>query len=73
MSHGRAYEKLIRRIAANIKAVRETKGLTQEEMGSKGFSYRHYQRIESGRHSFNLFTLFRLAQAFDVQLKRFFQ
>lgn len=66
------YERLLRRVRGNIKAIRKTKGLTQEDMVDFGFNYRHYQSIESGRHSPNLHTLFRVAEAFKVNIKEFF-
>lgn len=66
------YERLIKRISSNIKKIRESKELTQEEMTQFGFNYRHYQKIESGNHSFNLFTLFRLSKVFKVDIADFF-
>ena len=71
MEHGKKYEQLVARIAKNVKKVREKKAITQEEMVDYGFSYRHYQRIESGKHSFNLYTLYRLSEAFDVDVREF--
>ena len=73
METDKKYQKLISRIAANIKRVRESKGLTQEEMTKFGFNYRHYQKVESGRHSINLYTLYRLAEHFDVEIQAFFK
>ena len=53
-------------IAANAKHFRQLKGLTQEDMADFGFDYRFYQRVESGKHSMSLYTVVRLASAFDV-------
>ncbi len=51
-----------------VRKVRARHGLTQEDMMDKGFSLRHYQRIEAGR-SVTLKTVWKLALAFDVQPK----
>lgn len=66
------YWKLIRRIAKNIKSLRESKKLSQEDMFSFGFERRWYQRIESGTYSVSLPTLDRLARAFKVDVSTFF-
>ena len=73
MGNDQKYQRLLKRVAANIKAARESKNLTQEEMVEFGFNYRHYQRIESGKHSFNLHTLSRLSDIFRVDIRVFFQ
>jgi transcriptional regulator with XRE-family HTH domain len=73
MGQIKSYEHFLEKIAHNIIRVRKSKGLTQEGMVEFGFSYRHYQKVESGRHSLNLFTLFRLAQTFKVDIKEFFK
>jgi len=67
------YQKLISRIAGNIKRVRESRKLTQEDMTQFGFSYRHYQRVESGKYSINLFTLHRVAIALKVDVVELFR
>ena len=67
----RGYEKLVERIAKNISRVRKKHGITQEQMAEFGYSYRHYQRIESGTHSPSLPTLYRLAKTFKVEIKEF--
>lgn len=66
------YERLLKRMRGNIKRIRQSKQITQEEMVDYGFNYRHYQSIESGRHSPNLHTLFRVAEAFKVDVRDFF-
>ena len=38
-----------------IRKLRTKKGLTQEDMTRFGFNYRHYQKLESGAHSFSLY------------------
>lgn len=66
------YDDFLIEIAQNIKTARLACGLTQEQMTDFGFNYRHYQRLESGKHSFNLYTLYRLSQIFKVSVRDFF-
>ena len=63
------YIKLLAKIAKNIKTARLKKKLTQEDMIQFGFGYRFYQKLESGRYSFNLFTLHRVAAALKVNIQ----
>jgi transcriptional regulator with XRE-family HTH domain len=63
----------VRRIAKNIRAIRENKGITQEDMDNLGFGPRWYQRFESGRHIPTIPTLCRLARAFKVEIGDFFR
>ena len=51
-----------------VRKVRARRGLTQEDMMDRGFSLRHYQRIEAGR-SVTLRTIWKLAKALGVQPK----
>jgi DNA-binding XRE family transcriptional regulator len=67
------YQKFISKVASNIRKAREARELTQEDMTKFGFNYRHYQKIESGRYSFNLYTLFRLSELFKTDIKEFFE
>jgi transcriptional regulator with XRE-family HTH domain len=71
MDQNKQYDKFVEKIAANITKARKAKGWTQEDMSDHGYSYRHYQRIESGKHSPSLVTLFRLGQTFKVDPKDF--
>lgn len=52
---------------------RTFKKLTQDQMSDYGFNYRFYQRLESGVYSPNVKTLFRLAEAFGVDIRDFFE
>ncbi|OFZ30084.1 MAG: hypothetical protein A2622_09525 [Bdellovibrionales bacterium RIFCSPHIGHO2_01_FULL_40_29] len=65
------YNKLIRAIGANLKKARKSKDLSQADMTEFGFELRYYQRLESGTHSLNLFTLQRLAIIFDCDVSDF--
>jgi len=69
MENDPKYERLLRRISNNIKALREKRGLTQEDMTGHGFNYRHYQKLESGSYSFSLHTLYRVSEVLKVDLK----
>ncbi|MFN8369587.1 MAG: helix-turn-helix transcriptional regulator [Bacteriovoracaceae bacterium] len=67
------YWLLVARVAKNIRRVRITKDLTQEDLHSLGFERRWYQRIESGTYSVSLPTLDRIARAFEVDISEFFK
>lgn len=67
------YWELMNRVANNIRKIRHSKGLTQEDLHSFGFERRWYQRIESGTYSVSLPTLDRVARAFDVDISEFFE
>ena len=66
-------ERLMRLLGKRIQVLRETAGLTQEEMQDRGFNYRYFQKIESGTVNLTVRTLNRLAKAFRVSLVEFFQ
>jgi len=63
----------MRRVAGNVRRLREAKGLTQEDMISLGFERRWYQRIESGSYSVSLPTLDLVARALKVDIGEFFR
>lgn len=67
------YQKIIIKIADNIKRFRKEKALTQEQMIEHGFNYRHFQKLESGFHSPSLYTLHRLSKIFKVKIIDFFK
>ena len=69
MDQDQSYDLLLKNIAENIKKARKHKGLTQENMMDYGFNYRHYQKIESGSYSMNLYTLHRLSTIFNVSIR----
>lgn len=63
-----ALDDFIRQVAANIKHARWAAGLTQEQVASKGISYKHYQEIEAGRREPTLRTLRLLAEVLGVSV-----
>lgn len=73
MDAGKKYDGFVERIAKNVSRIRVARGLTQEDMSDHGYSYRHYQRVESGKHSPNLYTLYRLSITFKVDIRDFFK
>ncbi len=60
------FQRFCKVFGQRVRALRERHGLTQEDMMERGFSLRHYQRIEAGR-SVTLRTMWKLAKAFKVQ------
>jgi DNA-binding XRE family transcriptional regulator len=66
------FNRFLAKLSKTIAEIRRERSLTQEDMIKCGFSYRHYQRLESGKNAPNLQTLHRLALAFKVDIKRFF-
>lgn len=67
------YERLLAKIATNIKRIRKSSGLSQRDMETFGFDLRNYQRLEAGNHSPSLYTIHKLALAFKVDLEEFFK
>lgn len=67
------YERLLLKIAANIKRIRKLKKLSQRDMEQFGFDLRNYQRLEAGSHSPSLYTLHKLAVSFRVAMDVFFK
>lgn len=65
--------RLVRRIAKNIRELREKRGWTQEDMEEQGYAPRWYQRLESGRYIPTLPTLDRLARTFRVGVTDLFR
>lgn len=55
-------------LSQRLRQLRRARGLTQEMIGERGFSYKYYQRIESGRVNVTIRTLARLAAVLGVPL-----
>lgn len=62
------YDRLLKKIAINIKAMRKERGLSQRNMEAFGFDLRNYQRLEAGKHSPSLYTLHKIAIAFRIDI-----
>lgn len=61
-------KRLRRRLAANVRALRTTRGLTLEAIAHDvAMSWRHWQKVEGGEHGVTLRTLAKIAVALDVE------
>ncbi len=60
-------------LGERFRQMRLAKGWTQEDMQSKGFSYRYYGKIERGAVNPTLETLVRLASLFEISLADLFR
>ena len=69
----KSYEKLLAKIAKNMKRLRKEKGISQPKMAQFGYDVRNYQKLEAGNHSPSLFTLHKLAICFDSAIEEFFK
>lgn len=67
------YDRLLEKVATNIKRIRKSRGLSQRDMETYGFDLRNYQRLEAGNHSPSLYTVHKLAIAFKVEIEEFFR
>lgn len=67
------YSKLLAHMAQNIKEARMKKKLRQSDMIEFGFSERFVQKLESGIYSPNLYTIHRIAEAFDITIDKLFK
>src|SRR6185369_1093584 len=64
----RAYLRLVRAVAHNLRLLRLRRGWSQEEAARQSeMSVRVYQRVEAGTGNLTLITLARLCQAFQVE------
>jgi transcriptional regulator with XRE-family HTH domain len=61
--------KFFRALGRRIRELRKTKGYSQEDMISFGFSARHWQQIEAGR-PITVTTLLRICSVFHVSMAR---
>lgn len=72
MGQDKEYDEFLLKLSENIKRLRLEHGYTQEDMVQFGFNYRHYQKLESGKHSPSLNTLFRISLIFKVNFSELF-
>lgn len=66
-------EKYFKKFGTEVRRIRLSKGLTLEAMQDYGFSAQHFQKIESGKKSVNLYTAYRIASAFGMSMSSFFR
>jgi DNA-binding XRE family transcriptional regulator len=55
-----------RAVGANVRKARLLRGLTQEQVAARGFTYRFFQELERGVRNPSLRMLYDLATALDV-------
>ena len=67
-------EELLKKIGQRIKDIRKEKGMPQIELAVElDYEKSNMSRLESGRISPKLFTLYKVAQALGVELKDLFE
>ena len=57
-----------KRVGRNIRKARWIAGWTQEQVASRGISYRYYQELERGQRNPTVRTLFELAEILGVNV-----
>jgi transcriptional regulator with XRE-family HTH domain len=66
-------ERLLRTLGKRVRDLRQRAKLTQEDMMSRGFERRYYQRIEAGTVNLSIKSLNKLAKAFGVTVSELMQ
>lgn len=67
-------QKLLNRLAKNLKRVRKARGLTQEDLAYKsGLTLSQIARIETGRLNTSVSTVFAILQALDAEANELFE
>ena len=56
------------KLGAEIRRLRLSRGMTLEDMQDYGFSAQHFQKMESGKKEVNFYTIYRVAQAFEIKV-----
>lgn len=67
------YNRLLKKLAKNVKTGRIKNKLRQADMIEFGFSERFIQKVESGKYSPNLYTVHRLAEALGITFSDLFK
>jgi transcriptional regulator with XRE-family HTH domain len=62
------FQTFLGRVARNLRKARWRKGMRQEDVAGKGFTYRYLQEIERGERNPSLKMLFELAQVLEVRV-----
>lgn len=61
-----------RKLALHLRAVREEKGFTQEDLAFKaGINTAYYSHLERGVYSPTMFVIWKLSQALELDLEQF--
>ena len=65
---------VIKRLGRRLKAVREARGMTQEQAaGATGIPWRRLQDVEGGRANVTVRTLVRFARVYEVEVDELFR
>lgn len=63
------YERFQQRLASRLLELRQTAGLSQEQLAVRaGITRQHLQRLEAGQNDPKLETVFKLARAFRMSI-----
>ena len=73
MKKSSTYSDILKLVSKNIKKYREINNYTQEDMADFGFNYRFYQKLESGKYSPNLQTLYKLCMILKIDMEMLFK
>ena len=61
-------------IGKHLKKIREAKGISQEQLSNKaGYYHTYVNKIEQGKYSPSLHTIWRLSNALGLSLSDFFK
>lgn len=73
MKKSSTYSDVLKVVSKNIKKYREINNYTQEDMAEFGFNYRFYQKLESGKYSPNLQTLYKVCMILQIDMETLFK
>lgn len=66
-------EEILKKLGGNIKKLRESKGISQQDLAAKcNFESTNMSRIEAGRSNFTVSTLHKIANSLGVTIKDLF-
>jgi transcriptional regulator with XRE-family HTH domain len=67
------YDIFLKEVGSNIRHVRKEQGLTMEALANNAeVEYRQLGKIERGEGNTTIITLFRIAEAMNVDIQQFF-
>ncbi|MBP6234513.1 MAG: helix-turn-helix transcriptional regulator [Saprospiraceae bacterium] len=66
-------DKILKHIGNNIKNIRESKGISQQKLAADcNFEKSNMSRIEAGKTNPTILTLYKIANALDVDVREIF-
>ena len=63
-------ERFFKKFGAVVRQLRQERGLTLEDMQEYGFSAQHFQKVEAGKKAINFYTVYRIAEAFKINIAK---